>query len=216
MAEILRGGVIGAGVFGGYHSRQYANQAGARLAAVYDPQQTARAEEIARSHGGQGYGDLAAFLKEVDVVTVASPGSYHAEGALAAERLRLDHALDLYRRGQVRLVIVAGPADAAAEGLRYLAERGLPPEALRPGAGERLPASLRASADAVRASGGSAAVLVGDPPQILRALKIARDLGLEAYSSPIASSPLTDGTARQAGFVLREAAAYLAYLFAQR
>ena len=84
MAEILRGGVIGAGVFGGYHSRQYANQPGARLAAVYDPQQTARAEEIARSHGGQGYGDLAAFLKEVDVVTVASPGSYHAEGALAA------------------------------------------------------------------------------------------------------------------------------------
>lgn len=143
-------------------------------------------------------------------------GPEAAEGALAAERLRLDHALDLYRRGQVRLVIVAGPADAAAEGLRYLAERGLPPEALRPGAGERLPASLRASADAVRASGGSAAVLVGDPPQILRALKIARDLGLEAYSSPIASSPLTDGTARQAGFVLREAAAYLAYLFAQR
>ena len=137
------------------------------------------------------------------------------DGAQAAMKLRLDHALDLYRRGQVRLVVLAGPAEAA-EGLRYLAERGLPPEALRPGAGESLLASLRASADAVRTSGGSAAVLVGDPPQMLRALKIARDLGVEAYSSPIVSSPLTDGTARQAGFVLREAAAYLGYLFAQR
>ena len=84
MAEILRGGVIGAGVFGGYHSRQYANQPGARLAAVYDPHHAARAQEIAQSHGGQGFDDLEAFLREVDVVTVASPGSYHAEGALAA------------------------------------------------------------------------------------------------------------------------------------
>ncbi|MDO9246011.1 MAG: Gfo/Idh/MocA family oxidoreductase, partial [Phenylobacterium sp.] len=84
MAEILRGGVIGAGVFGGYHSRQYANQPGARLAAVYDPHHLARAQEIAQSHGGQGFDDLEAFLAAVDVVTVASPGSHHAQGALAA------------------------------------------------------------------------------------------------------------------------------------
>ena len=45
MAEILRGGVIGAGVFGGYHARQYAQQPGARLAAVYDPYNVVRAQE---------------------------------------------------------------------------------------------------------------------------------------------------------------------------
>jgi predicted dehydrogenase len=37
MSESLRGGVIGAGVFGGYHARQYARLSGVDLAAVYDP-----------------------------------------------------------------------------------------------------------------------------------------------------------------------------------
>ena len=83
MAGVLRGGVIGAGVFGGYHARQYANQSGARLAAVFDPHPE-RAQAVAGQHGGQGFTDLAAFLDAVDVVTVASPASHHAEGAIAA------------------------------------------------------------------------------------------------------------------------------------
>jgi predicted homoserine dehydrogenase-like protein len=34
MSETLRGGVIGAGVFGGYHARQYARLPGVTLSAV--------------------------------------------------------------------------------------------------------------------------------------------------------------------------------------
>ncbi len=83
MAEILRGGVIGAGVFGGYHARQYANAAGACLEAVYDPVGD-RASVLAQQFGGRGFTDLEAFLAEVDVVTVASPPGLHAQGALAA------------------------------------------------------------------------------------------------------------------------------------
>lgn len=83
MVGVLRGGVIGAGVFGGYHARQYANQPGARLAAVFDPHPE-RAQAVAEQHGGQGFTDFAAFLDAVDVVTVASPASHHAEGAIAA------------------------------------------------------------------------------------------------------------------------------------
>ena len=79
----LRGGVIGAGVFGGYHARQYATLEGASLAGVYDPD-GARAAEVAGRHGAPGFTDLAAFLSAVDVVTVASPAVYHVEGALAA------------------------------------------------------------------------------------------------------------------------------------
>ncbi len=83
MSAVLRGGVIGAGVFGGYHARQYANQAGAMLAGVYDPQGD-RAEAVAQAYGGKGFTDLAAFFEAVDVVTVASPAIYHADGAVAA------------------------------------------------------------------------------------------------------------------------------------
>lgn len=83
MVGTLRGGVIGAGVFGGYHSRQYATLPGSRLAAVFDPH-IDRAQAVAERHGARGFNDLAAFLDTVDVVTVASPASHHAEGAVAA------------------------------------------------------------------------------------------------------------------------------------
>src|SRR5690349_17687381 len=51
-------------------------------------------------------------------------------------RARLDHALDLYRRGQVRQIILTGgvgPGDVlseAAAGKQYLIEQRLPAEAL--------------------------------------------------------------------------------------
>jgi predicted dehydrogenase len=83
MAESLRGGVIGAGVFGGYHARQYATLAGATLTAVFDPH-PGRAAEVAVPLGGRAIDELGAFLDAVDVVTVASPGVTHAQYALAA------------------------------------------------------------------------------------------------------------------------------------
>jgi predicted dehydrogenase len=83
MAETLRGGVIGAGVFGGFHARQYANAEGARLAAVFDPHAD-RAQALAQAHGGEGFTDFDAFLAAVDVVTVASPAPFHGEQGLAA------------------------------------------------------------------------------------------------------------------------------------
>jgi predicted dehydrogenase len=83
MLESLRGGVIGAGVFGGYHARQYARLDGVVLSAVYDPHPE-RAAALAMPLGGRGFHDLAEFLDAVDVVTIASPATFHAEQALAA------------------------------------------------------------------------------------------------------------------------------------
>src|SRR5581483_10458753 len=67
------------------------------------------------------------------IVLGAAPGSQAPSPVL---RARLDHALDLYRRGQVRLIVLTGGADqaqGAAEadiGKKYLLGLGLPPEAL--------------------------------------------------------------------------------------
>jgi predicted dehydrogenase len=83
MAETLRGGVIGAGVFGGYHAAQYARLPGAVLSAVLDTHPY-RAAAVAVPLGGRAFHDLAQFLDAVDVVTVASPATFHAEHALAA------------------------------------------------------------------------------------------------------------------------------------
>ena len=82
MVESLRGGVIGAGVFGNYHARQYARIDGVVLSAVFDIHPD-RAAAVAMPLGGRGFHELAAFLDAVDVVTIASPATFHAEHALA-------------------------------------------------------------------------------------------------------------------------------------
>jgi predicted dehydrogenase len=83
MVESLRGGVIGAGVFGGYHANQYARLPGVTLSAVLDPHPD-RAAKVAVPLGGRAFHELEPFLEAVDVVTVASPATFHAEQALAA------------------------------------------------------------------------------------------------------------------------------------
>src|SRR5258708_5622508 len=83
MTSPLRAGVVGAGVFGGYHASKYAELDGARLAAVIDTHAD-RAQALAAKHGAAAFTDLEAFLAAVDVVSVASPASKHAGSALAA------------------------------------------------------------------------------------------------------------------------------------
>jgi len=135
-------------------------------------------------------------------------------------RARLDHALDLYRRGQVRLIVVTGGAGAgdtiseAAAGRQYLLGRGLPPEALL--AEERGTSTwehLRNSAPLIQSNQIGAVVLVSDPFHMLRALKMARDLDLIAYGSPTRTSPVSRSRWLEARYVVREAWAYLVYLF---
>jgi len=83
MFETLRAGVIGAGVFGGYHARQYARLPGVTFVGVYDTHPD-RAAKVAMPLGGRAFADLEEFLAAVDVVTVASPATHHADQALAA------------------------------------------------------------------------------------------------------------------------------------
>jgi predicted dehydrogenase len=115
MGESLRGGVIGAGVFGGYHANQYARLPGVVLSAVYDVHPD-RAARVAMPLGGRGFADLAEFLDAVDVVTVASPASFHAEHALAT----LAAGKSVYIEKPIATNIVDGErvrAAAAAKGL---------------------------------------------------------------------------------------------------
>lgn len=83
MVESLRGGVIGAGVFGGYHANQYARLPGVTLSAVLDSHPD-RAAAVAMPLGGRAFHELEPFLEAVDVVTIASPATFHAAHALGA------------------------------------------------------------------------------------------------------------------------------------
>jgi predicted dehydrogenase len=115
MGESLRGGVIGAGVFGTYHARQYARLDGVVLSAVLDPHPD-RAAHLAVPLGGRAFHDIADFLDAVDVVTVASPAVFHAEHALAC----LAAGKPVYVEKPVAVTLEAAEAIAAAAAARGL------------------------------------------------------------------------------------------------
>jgi predicted dehydrogenase len=83
MSEILRAGVVGAGVFGGFHAKKYAELDGVQFVGVFDVD-APRAAALAAPLGGRAFADLEAMLAEVDIVTIATPAIYHAEAALKA------------------------------------------------------------------------------------------------------------------------------------
>jgi predicted dehydrogenase len=83
MTQILKAGVAGAGVFGGYHAKKYAELDGVELVGIFDPDGE-RAGALAATLGVEAFTDLPALLAKIDVLTVASPAVTHAPNALAA------------------------------------------------------------------------------------------------------------------------------------
>ena len=82
--QSVRAGVAGAGVFGGHHARKYHQMKDVALTAVFDVDQT-RAQALAGDGGAAAFDDYDAFLDAVDVVSITSPATTHADyGARAA------------------------------------------------------------------------------------------------------------------------------------
>ena len=79
----LKAGVVGAGVFGGFHTSKYAAHAQTELVGVFDPD-IKRARALADKHGARAFDTLEDMLAEVDVVTVACPAVHHFAAAAAA------------------------------------------------------------------------------------------------------------------------------------
>ena len=82
----LRAGVVGAGVFGGYHAHKYSALSGVTLVGVLDADPE-RGGVLANRLGVRAYTDPDAFLDGLDVVTVACPAGAHAQ--IAAKALAL-------------------------------------------------------------------------------------------------------------------------------
>ncbi|MGE0407868.1 MAG: Gfo/Idh/MocA family protein [Amphiplicatus sp.] len=117
MVKEIVAGVVGAGVFGGYHANKYAALPGVRLSAVHDVDST-KATSLAVLHGATPYTDYDEFLAQIDVATIASPATTHyalARRALEAGvhvliekpmALRVDHADILIELAKEREVVI--------------------------------------------------------------------------------------------------------------
>jgi predicted dehydrogenase len=98
---VIRAGVIGAGNMGSHHARVYAALTGAcTLAGVYDPD-TDRAATVASRWDARSYDTLEDMLRDVDVVSVASPSSLHFHHTALA----LEHGLDVLVEKPVSLTV---------------------------------------------------------------------------------------------------------------
>ena len=86
---ILKTGLIGAGVFGGYHAGKIAASAHTDFIGVFDPDQ-ARCAALAETHAVTAFTSQADLLAAADAVIIACPATYHeavVKAALEADGL---------------------------------------------------------------------------------------------------------------------------------
>ena len=129
---------------------------------------------------------------------------------------RLEHAKRLYDAGIAPRVVTVGggaPGDRTTEGAagaRYLESRGVDAVVAVPEGRDTL-TSLRAVDRLFGDRGWQTAVVVTDPWHALRSRTMARDLGIDAETSPTRSGPSVRTRGTQARYIARETAAYLYY-----
>lgn len=133
---------------------------------------------------------------------------------------RLEHAASLFELGVAPQIITVGgnqPGDLyteAGSGRAYLTSLGVPPEALLAvETGTNTVGSLEAVAQTVVDQGGSSVVLVSDPTHSYRSRMMARDVGLDAWTSPTRHGPAVWTRENQIMSIIRETGATLWYQY---
>ena len=157
--------------------------------------------------------------RPADAIVVLGAAPWNGEPSPVL-RARLDHAIQLCRQGYAPRVLVSGGVgdgdefSEAAVAAGYLQEQGIPEAAiLGEDHGRSSLESIRAAADVLASNGLSRVLLVSDPPHMLRILRLAETVGLEAYGSPAAASPAVASPGEEVRFLLRETLLYHRYLW---
>jgi uncharacterized SAM-binding protein YcdF (DUF218 family) len=126
-------------------------------------------------------------------------------------KARLDHAVDLWRTGKAPWLVLTGgrgPGDTTSEaavGRRYAVREGVPESAiLLEGEGRTTTASLEAAAGILRERGLRRAILVSDPFHMLRLQILARRFGMDVYTSPTRTSPISANRTEAVTYILGE------------
>ena len=133
---------------------------------------------------------------------------------------RLEHAVGLFKDGLAPYFIVTGgkqPGDRtteAATARAYARAHGIPADRiLMEDHGRSTIESLQAVEALMRAHGLHSAVFVSDRTHMLRVLRMATDLGIQAWSSPTATSPTDLDAGHRGRAILHELAGLVAYAF---
>lgn len=148
---------------------------------------------------------------QADAIVVLGAAQYNGRPSPVLQA-RLDHAAVLFRAGYAELIVVTGGIVAgdrmseATAGQRYLVSTGIPATSIAVAPEGRTTAgSMTAVADYLHGEGLNRAILVSDPFHLARLRIEARRLGLEAWTSPTATSPISRRFGTELQYLLAEA-----------
>jgi uncharacterized SAM-binding protein YcdF (DUF218 family) len=148
--------------------------------------------------------------RPVDAIVVLGAAQYNGRPSPVL-RARLNHALSLYRDQLAPLVVVTGgigrgdTTSEAVVGQRYLVAHGIPEGAVAAqGEGRTTMASMNAVTAWLHGRGLRRVLLVSDPFHMFRLRLEARRTGLEAYTSPTESSPISDNPVLELRYLFAE------------
>jgi len=155
--------------------------------------------------------------RAADVIVVMGAAQYDGTPSplFAA---RLDHAIALFKDGVApRLIVTGGKREGdrtteAASGRVYAIDRDVPAEAiLAEDASRTTLQSIRGVAALMDEFDLRTAVFVSDPTHMLRVLRMAADVGIDAYGSPTRTSPLERDPAGRLDATVHELGALAVY-----
>ena len=139
-------------------------------------------------------------------------------------RARVDHAVTLWKRGLAPTLILTGgtgvgdTTSEAAVARKYAMSRGVPDRAIVVEIkGRTTSESMRAVARIMEDREQNSVILVSDPFHMLRLSILARRFGLEPYTSPTRTSPITSNREEHWKYMVSESVKVpLAYIFERR
>jgi uncharacterized SAM-binding protein YcdF (DUF218 family) len=143
----------------------------------------------------RGTVDEAPVVGSADAIVVLGAAQYDGRPS-AVLRARVDHAIALYRDGRAPVLLMTGGGregdrtTEAATARAYAIAQGVPSDAiLIEDRGRSTQESLEAVSTILAGRGSRSAIFVSDRMHMLRVVRIAKDLRMEAYGSPATDSP---------------------------
>jgi uncharacterized SAM-binding protein YcdF (DUF218 family) len=150
--------------------------------------------------------------RPADVIVVMGAAEYRGHPSPVL-KLRLDHAVDLYRQKLAPFIMTTGGPGGdpsfteGGVGRSYLIDRGIPAESIIvEDEGETTAYSLSAAAEILKRMGLRSAIVVSDGYHIFRVKRILEQEGFIVYGSPRA--PGENGPVREGWLIFRQAVGY--------